>query len=143
MRTSIRFAIAVLLVALIGAHAVLADSAPPQKQLKAYALPGRTQSADISPNEQSVVTVGTRQWDVATSEKKTVVQLWNFKEAKQLAEFTTPQSEVRVAPKGYVLDRSRTEPIVRFSPDGNDVVALIDRTIHLLRATDLIELRTF
>ena len=143
MRTSIRFAIAVLLVALIGAHAVLADSAPPQKQLKAYALPGRTQSADISPNEQSVVTVGTRQWDVATSEKKTVVQLWNFKEAKQLAEFTTPQSEVREAPKGYVLDRSRTEPIVRFSPDGNDVVALIDRTIHLLRATDLIELRTF
>ncbi len=50
---------------------------------------------------------------------------------------------MREAPKGYVLDRSRTEPIVRFSPDGNDVVALIARTIHLLRATDLTELRTF
>jgi len=143
MRTSIRFALAALIAALIGAHAVLADSAPPQKQLKAYALPGSTRSADISPNEQSVVTVGTRQWDLATSEKKTVVQLWNFKEAKQLAEFTTPQSEVRVAAKGYVLDRSRTEPMVRFSPDGNTVVALIDRTIHLLRATDLTELRAF
>jgi WD40 repeat protein len=88
-------------------------------------------------------TVGTGQWAVATSEQKTVVQLWNFKEAKQLAEFTTPRSEVRVAKKDYVLDRSRTEPVVRFSPDGNAVVALIDRTIHLLRATDLTELRAF
>jgi hypothetical protein len=105
MRTSISFAIAVLIVALLGAYAVLADSAPPQKQSKVYALPGSTQSADISPNEQSVVTVGKRQWDLATSEKKTVVRLWNFKEAKQLAVFTTPQSDVRVAPKGYVLER--------------------------------------
>ena len=131
------------MVALLGAYAVLADSAPPQKQLRAYALPGSTQSADISPNEQSVVTVGTRQLDLAAPEKKTVVQLWNFKEAKQLAEFTTPQSEPRPAPQGYLLDRSRTAPIVRFSPDGNAVVALIDRTIHLLRASDLTELRSF
>src|ERR1700682_4709030 len=129
---------------------LLVDSAfgdsPPQKQLKTYALPDGTQSADISRDEQSVVTARTKKLDVADSEKKTiehVVQLWNFKEGKQLAEFTAQQSEVRVAPKGYLLDRSQTEPIVRFSPDGKVVVALIDRTIHVLRAANLTELRAF
>ena len=125
---------------------VFADSAPPQKQLKTYALPDSTQSADISPDEQSVVTMGAKKRDVTGSEEKTtvhVVQLWNFREGKQLAEFTAQESEVRVAPKGYVLDPSRTEPTVRFSPDGKLVVALIDRTIHVLRAADLAELRAF
>jgi hypothetical protein len=147
MSLSTRFATAVLIAfSLDGAVVALADAGPPQKQLKTYALPDNTQSADISPDEQSVVTVGTKKLDVADSEKNTivyVVQLWNFKEGKQLAEFTAQQSEVRVAPKGYYLDRSRTESIVRFSPDGNVVVVLIDRTIHVLRAADLTELRAF
>lgn len=144
MNVSISFASATLIAFLAAAvNSALQDS-PPQKQLKTYALPDSTQSVDVSPDEQSVVTVGTRKLDVADSEKKTivhVVQLWNFREGKQLAEFTVQQSEVRVAPKGYHLDRSRTEPIVRFSPNGNIVVALIDRTIHVLHAVDLTELR--
>jgi WD40 repeat protein len=131
---------------LVEVDATRGDTAPAQKQLKTYALPDSTRSADISPDEQSVATVGTKKLDVADSGKKTIVpivQLWNFKEGKQLAEFTAQQSQVRVAPKGYLLDRSRTEPIVRFSPDGTVVVALIDRTIHVLRAADLAELRVF
>jgi len=122
-----------------------AELSPPQKQLKTYSLPEGTQSADISPDEQWVVTVGTKKLDVAASENKAVVhvvRLWNFKEGKQVAEFAAQRSEVRAAPKGYVLDRSRTEPIVRFSPDGNVVIVLIDRMIHIVRAADLTELRT-
>jgi WD40 repeat protein len=147
MRLSTRFATVVAIAfSFSGADVVLADAGPPQKQLKTYALPDSTQSADISTDEQSVVTVATKKLDLADSAEKKivhVVQLWNFKEGKQLAEFTAQQSEVRVAPKGSHLDRSRTQPIVRFSPDGNMVVALIDRTIHVLRAADLTELRAF
>jgi hypothetical protein len=147
MSFSRRLASTVLVVFLLAeVHAIRGDTAPPQKQLKTYALPDGTRSADISPDEQSVVIVSTKKLDVADSEKKTIVpivQLWNFKEGKQLAEFTVQQSQVRAAPKGYLLDRSRTEPIVRFSADGNIVVALIDRTIHVLRAADLAELRAF
>jgi hypothetical protein len=135
---------AVIAFSLLVGEAARGQLSPPQKQLKTYALPDRTQSADISPDEQSVVTVGTKKLDLADSKEKTsvhIVQLWNFKEGKQLAEFTAQQSEVRVAPKGSHLDPSRTQPIVRFSPDGNIVVALIDRTIHVLRAADLTELR--
>jgi len=146
MRVSTSLASAVLIALLIEPVDPALGDSPPQKQLKTYALPDGTQSADIAPDEQSVVTVGTKKLDVADSEKKTivhVVQVWNFKEGKQLAEFTAQQSEARVAPKGYLLDRSRTEPIVRFSPDGKVVAALIDRTIHVLRAADLTELRSF
>ena len=146
MSVSTSFAAAALIALLVvPVDSALGDS-PPQRQLGTYALPDGTQSADISPDEQSVVTVGTKKLDVADSEKKTivhVVQLWNFKEGKQVAEFTAQQSEVRVAPRGYHLDRSRTLPIVRFSPDENIVVALVDRTIHVLRAADLTELRAF
>jgi WD40 repeat protein len=147
MSVSTSFASAVLIALLVApSDSALGNSLPSQQVLKTYALPESTQSADISPDEQSVVTVGTRKLDVADSEKKTiahVVQLWNFKEGKQLAEYTAQKSEVRVAPKGSHLDPSRTEPIVRFSPDGDVVVALIDRTIHVLRAADLTELRAF
>jgi len=146
MRVSTSLASAVLIALLIEPVDPALGDSPPQKQLKTYALPDGTQSADIAPDEQSVVTVGTKKLDVADSEKKTivhVVQVWNFKEGKQLAEFTAQQSEVRVAPRGYHLDRSRTQPIVRFSPDGNIVVALIDRTIQVLRAANLTELRAF
>src|SRR6267378_1196671 len=146
MSVSTSFAAAALIALLVvPVDSALGDS-PPQRQLGTYAIPDGTQPADISPDEQSVVTVGTKKLDVADSEKKTivhVVQLWNFKEGKQLAEFTAQQSEVRVAPRGYHLDRSRTQPIVRFSPDGNIVVALIDRTIQVLRAANLTELRAF
>jgi len=137
---------AVIAFSLLAGEVARGQLSPPQKQLKTYALPDSTQSADISPDEQSVVTVSTKKLDVADSQKRAivhVVQLWNFKEGKQLAEFTAQQSEVRVAPQGSHLDPSRTQPIVRFSPDGNVVVVLIDRTIHVLRAADLTELRAF
>ena len=146
MSASTRCAFAILIISLIPAVKPALGDAPPQKQLKTYALPDSTQSADISPDEQSVVTLGMKHLDLADLEKKAivhVVQLWNFREGKQLAEFTAQQSEVRVAPKGYLLDRSRNKSIVRFSLDGNVVVALIDRTIHVLRAADLTELRAF
>jgi WD40 repeat protein len=146
-RVSANLIVGVLIVSSFGAvHSAFGDSLPPQQVLKTYALPDSTQSADISPDEQSVVTVCTRKLEVANSEKKTivhVVQLWNLKEGKQLAEFTAQRSEVRVAPEGYHLNPSRTKPIVRFSPGGNVVVALIDQTIHVLRTADLTELRAF
>jgi WD40 repeat protein len=144
MNVSTSFASVMLIVLLVAQVDPAAGDTPPQKQLKTYALPDGTQSADISPDEQSVVTVALRKLDVPDSEKKTivnVVQLWSFKEGKQLAEFAAKQAEAREAPKGYHLDRSRTEPIVRFFPDGSLVVALIDRTIHVLRTADLAELR--
>src|SRR5258708_9451170 len=146
MSVSTSFAAAALIALLVvPVDSALGDS-PPQRQLGTYALPDGTQSADISPDEQSVVTVGTKKLDVADSEKKTivhVVQLWNFKEGKQVAEFTAQQAAVRVAPRGYHLDRARTLPIVRFSPDGNSVEALVHRTIQALHAADLIQLRAF
>jgi WD40 repeat protein len=144
MRVSTSLASAVLIALLTAPVDSAQGDSLPQKQLKTYALPDSTQSADISPDEQSVVTVGTKKLGVADCETKTivhVVQLWNFKEGKQLAEFTAQPSEARVALEGYFLDRSRTEPIVRFSSDGKEVVALIDWTIYVLRAADLTELR--
>jgi hypothetical protein len=143
-------AVVLVLFLLAEVDVIRSDTAPPQEQLKTYALPNGTQSADISPDEQFVVTASntTKPHAADSADSKTkaivdVVQLWNFKEGKLRAEFTAQESEVRVAPKGYLLDQSRTEPIVRFSPDGGVVIALIDRTINILRGTDLTELRAF
>jgi hypothetical protein len=130
----------------IGVDALRGDTSPPQKQLKTYALPVGTQSADISPDEQTVVTVLTKKLDPPHVKDKTnmrVVQLWDFKEGEVLAQFVARQPEQSIAPKGISVARGNNTPIVRFSPDGTQVVALLDRMIHILRASDLAEVRAF
>jgi WD40 repeat protein len=118
---------------------------PPQKQLKTYILPNNPKSADISPDEHLVVTECITKQEGADSAAKTfvdLVQLWDFKENKLTAKFAAPQSDARTAEQNFFAYSVASGRFVRFTPDGKIVVALIDETIHVLRATDLTELRT-
>ena len=122
---------------------MLVDSSPPQKELKTYALHDSVNSADISPDEQLVVTERTKKAyaDSTTNIFSEVIQTWNFKEDKLVAEFTAQRVDVKASSTGHFFDPVRGQRIVRFSTDGK-VVALIDRKIHVLRAADLSEIRT-
>jgi WD40 repeat protein len=108
-----------------------AQTPAPHKDLKIYALPENTNSADISPSEELVVTARTKRNDLALSPDKpsaSVIQLWKFKEQKLIAEFPDV---------GYRI------PIVRFAPDGSNIVAVLGQTIHVLRVPDLVQILSF
>ena len=122
------------------------DTAPQQAVLKTFRLHNNPHSADISPDEKSVVTECTFQsetGDAATKGFTEVVQLWNFAEDKLVAEFRLPQIVVKADANGNFSNPARRESFVRFSHDGSLVVALIDKRIHVLRAADLAEHQSF
>lgn len=122
------------------------DTAPPQAELKTFPLHNSPHSADISPDEKTVVTECTFQSETGNPGTKglaEVVQLWNFEEDKLVAEFRLPQIEVEVSAKGYFRNPIRGERIVRFTPDGSMVVALVDQRIHVLHTANMKELQSF
>jgi WD40 repeat protein len=146
MRVSASIASAVLFALSFGTPgSVLGDSRALQKQLNTYPLPDNSNSADISPDEQWVVTESTTMADASNATTRTftdVVQLWNFREDRLVSAFNAERVDVEASPRGFFRGPARGAHIVRYSPDGNLVVALIGQTIHVLRATDLSELRT-
>lgn len=81
-----------------------ADDEPRQMQLVAYALHGNPNSADISPDEESVVTEVTRREETSDASTKRfleVAQIWNFKGDKLLAELLLQQNDVKASATGY------------------------------------------
>src|SRR5260370_1720234 len=144
------FTTAIFVVLLFGGVDVIRTEFPaPQKQLKTYSLPIDTKSADISPDEQLVVTVFTVKKDRAESggtPYSDFIQLWNIKDEHLVAEYSAASPDVRISSSRYVGSDVAYPPeglrVVRFSPDGRMVWALIGRTIHLLRSTDLTEMRS-
>src|SRR5271168_4509912 len=98
MRVSASIALAVLFAFSVGtADSVLGESPASQTQLKTYPLPDNLNSADISPDEQSVVTESTIMTDVSTATTRTfadVVQLWNFRENRMVSAFTAERVDV-------------------------------------------------
>src|ERR1700733_4526957 len=126
------------------AGAASENDAPPQRQFRTFSLHDSPNSADISPDEQMVVTESTSQIptdDFAIVRKAEVVRIWNFREDRLAAEFRLPEVQVKAYPK-YNSYQIRGADIVRYSPDGLAVIALIGRAIHVLSATDLREIRT-
>jgi WD40 repeat protein len=118
---------------LCGSDIARGESRSPQTQLKTYALPNNTNSADFSPDEELVVTASDKKNDEADSAKKpflSLIQIWNIKEQKLIAELAQPANrDHRVH--------------VRFALDGKTVVALFDGAVHVLRVSDLDEFSSF
>lgn len=138
LRTSVVGTVLLMWIALCCALA--AENAPPQRGLRTYALHGNPNSADISPDERLVVTVFSRsqQTDDPSKIKTTdVVQLWDFRQDKLIAE-NALREEIR--DKGKPLTYARAE-YVRYSADGQLVIAYLDHCLYLLRGTDLREVR--
>jgi len=127
---------------------VRAEFPSTQRQLKAYALPADTKSADISPNERFVVTdvyVKKEGMEAGENPYSDLIQLWNFKDERLVGQFSTPSPDVRLysppLPGGYASSPPLGLRVVRFFPDGATVAALIGHTIHLVRSSDLSESR--
>jgi len=123
-----------------------AADGPPQTQLVTYALHSNPNSADISPEEQFVVTESTRREETLDPGKKRfleVAQIWNFKEDKLLAEFRLQQNDVKASATGYFPAPIRGERIIRFSPDGSRVIVLLDKALHVLRRENLAEVHAY
>jgi hypothetical protein len=139
----------VLGLCVCSSHSVSADSpSPPQTQLKSFALPKDTKSADISPDEQFVATVSTQKKDQSDSTANPYwdfVQLWNLKDEQLVSEFSehSPDTHIFTSSRsGNIAYPPHGLRIVRFSSDGKTVLALIGHTIHLLRPRDLSEMRS-
>jgi WD40 repeat protein len=117
-----------------------ADDAPPPRQLKTYPLHNNPDSADISPDEQFVVTASTLPTESTDSRNKhfvEVVQLWNFREDKLVAEFHLPQLDAKTSADKLSRGPNLFDRFVRFSSDGTVVAALIQQTIYVLSSNNL------
>jgi len=146
LRVSTRLPILVILGFLLNMISVAVGQAPPQEQLREYLLPNSPNSADISPNEQVVAIESTLENNSIPSRARVaddVVQLWDFKHGKLLAEFHVPDEDSKSLPKTSFNDLHAIAHgrFVRFSPMGNTLLALIGRTIYVLRAGDLATVR--
>ena len=124
-----------------------AQKAPAQEHLKTFDLPCNAKSAEISPDEQSVVTdcivesagahpPGTKKIFAET------VKLWDFERSRLIAEFSVPRGNGSDSEDQFFANPQVSGRFVRFTADGTLVEALINGTVHILRATDLAELRT-
>lgn len=139
LKTALRLCSAILICASVGLL-VFADDAPPPRQLKTYPLHNNPDSADISPDEQFVVTAVRLPTGSSDSRNKQVVeavQLWNFREDKLLAEFHPPQPDANTSDDKLSDGSNLSDRFVRFSPDGTNVVALIQQTIYILSSNNL------
>jgi WD40 repeat protein len=132
--------ITVLLLWLTSGCSAYAEGTLPQRELKAYVLHENPNSADISPDESFVVTELSRREpadDPSTGKVSDVVQLWDFRNDKLVAEniLRVKISERRGPPTYW-----RSE-YVRYSADGKIVLVYLDRFLYVLRADDLQEIR--
>lgn len=129
---------AFLMFALTTPESTNKHAAPPQMELKTYALYGGPNAADLSPDERVAATEITRRVtanDPETKDVEEIVELWDFKSDKMTAEVRLMTTNVREKTKGYVPDPNRSNRVVRFSPDGTKVVALVASRIFVLDAT--------
>ncbi len=131
----------IFLIFLVVSVASVAESGPPQRQLKTYALNGNVRSADISPDETLVATQITRldsTKDPSKNKALELVQLWDFRQDRLVAE--APLTEV-VTDKDHPSQDYSTPRFTRFTGDGKILVAYLDHTMYVLSGTDLRELR--
>jgi WD40 repeat protein len=117
-----------------------AEGPLPQRELKAYILHEDPNSADISPDDSFVVTELSRREttnDPSTVKVSDLVQLWDFRNDKLVAENILRVSiRAKREPRTYW----RSEH-VRYSADGKIIIAYLDRFLYVLRADDLQEIR--
>jgi WD40 repeat protein len=131
--------ITVLLPWLLG-YPAYAERPLPQRELKAYLLHENSNSGDISPDESFVVTELSRREttsDPSTSKVSDLVQLWDFRNDKLVAENIL---RINIRERREALTYWRSE-YVRYSSDGKIVIAYLDRVLYVLRAVDLREIR--
>ena len=120
------------------------DLIPPQVQLKTYALHNNPRSADISPDERLVATICTLEKSEIEFNAQFIetVQLWDFKEDKLLAEAALKKTDGERHRDGTFYNPFGSNGMVRFSSNGQSVIALMETTIYILRATDLALIKT-
>ena len=132
--------ITVLLLWLTSGCPARAEGPLPQRELKAYVLHENPNSADISPDDSFVVTELSRREptnDPSTTKVSDLVQLWDFRNDKLVAENIL---RVSMREKRETRAYGRSEH-VRYSADGKIVIAYLDRFLYVLRADDLQEIR--
>jgi WD40 repeat protein len=141
LKTVLRLYSAILIYFSLGFHNLaFADDAPRPRQLKTYPLHNNPDSADISLDEQFVVTairLPTESTDSRNKQFVEVVQLWNFREDKLVAEFHPPQPDAKTSADKLSSGLNLSARFVRFSSDGTVVVALIQQTIYVLSSNNL------
>jgi hypothetical protein len=141
LKIALRLYSAILICFSIGFNDLaFADDAPPLRQLKTYPLHNSPDSADLSPDEHFVVTatrLPTGSTDSGNKQFVEVVQLWNFREDKLVAEFHPPQPDTKMPEDKLSSGPNLSGRFVRFSPDGTVVVALIQQTLYVLSSNNL------
>jgi len=111
-----------LLLTAVALPLIAADHAPAQRTLKTYPLSSHLLiAAEISPDETRVAAV-------ALPENK--VQVWDFRSGTLLAEAELPAWSFEAG-----------VPQVSYSIQGELLVVCVERVLHVLRASDLKEVR--
>lgn len=129
---------AVLLVSIALCSGLAAEDAPAQRELRTYPLHGNAISADISPDEMLVATLLSRSEPADDPSNIKIIdslQLWDFRHDKLIAEKAI-QEQLRT--KHEVAHQNA---YVRYSADGQFVVAYLDHYLYVLGQKDLQEIR--
>jgi WD40 repeat protein len=119
------------------------DPGDHQVQLPIYGLHNHPRSADISPDERLVATMCTLENNAAGRNMQFIetVQLWDFKENRVLAEAALKKTNGERWKDGKFYNPFTSNGIVRFASNGDSLLALMENTIHILRASDLTQIK--
>lgn len=116
----------------------VANCAPPPSGSKRFLLSEKVNSADVSPDENTVAverTIKTKRTD-GTPIFEDVLELWKFHSGTTVARRAFRQTEAQPSQR-IDLVQVVDPRFVRYSNDGHSLVAYLDNTIILFRASDL------
>ena len=128
----------ILLVLIAVSSALASESAPKQRELKAYPLPDGMISADISPDERLVAALVSRSGPAGNPANIKItdsIQLWDFRESKLIAD-----KIVREQTRGKKEIRNQSA-FTRYSADGKLVICYLDHDLYIFQASDLQEIK--
>lgn len=113
--------------------------------LKSYELHGGIGSADISPDEKLVAIERTSEENIGNTgltRLNAIVELLDFRTDRVVAHTVLKGTDVPRSRTGTFAYANREAPFVRFTADGEFVVANFDDRIRVLRTNDLSEVRS-
>ncbi|HEX6504069.1 MAG TPA: hypothetical protein VF011_12515 [Terriglobales bacterium] len=139
-------AVTVWVAIIVGCNCAAGQGAIPSARppSKSYPLHGEINSGDISPDEALIALERTSKHKTNGSEVRfaEVIEVWDFRADKLVAQVELREGDVKQDTYGHSFDPQRDPRFVRFTGDGNLVVAYCDHKLTIFQTKDLAVVRS-